>query len=174
MLRTMARQRARSHWLREGDACTKFFHLQACHRRRKNYMFAIVHEGNTFTEEQAKAGIVFNYYNDIIGKPFRRLHRIDLGRLDLPTLDLDHLAAPFTAAEVARIVHETSSDRAPGPDGFSGAFYKKAWEVVGPDVVRMFGRYGTWTFEASIMSMRRSWSSCTRTSNRRGSRTTGP
>jgi len=102
-------------------------------------MFAIVHEGNTFTEEQAKAGIVFNYYNDIIGKPFRRLHRIDLGRLDLPTLDLDHLAAPFTAAEVARIVHETSSDRAPGPDGFSGAFYKKAWEVVGPDVVRMFG-----------------------------------
>jgi len=115
------------------------FHLQACQRRRKNYMFAIVHEGNTFTEEQAKAGIVFNYYNDIIGKPFRRLHRIDLGRLDLPTLDLDHLAAPFTAAEVARIVHETPSDRAPGSDGFSGAFYKKAWEVVGPDVVRMFG-----------------------------------
>jgi hypothetical protein len=39
LCRTMARQRARTRQLREGDACTRYLHLQACHRRRKNYLF---------------------------------------------------------------------------------------------------------------------------------------
>jgi hypothetical protein len=60
--RTMARQRARTRHLQEGDACTKYFHLQACHRRRKNYLFAITHNGQTFSEEEAKAGIVYSFY----------------------------------------------------------------------------------------------------------------
>jgi hypothetical protein len=46
---------------------------------------------------------------------------------------------PFTPEEVARIVQDSPSDRAPGPDGFSGAFYYKvAWEVVGPDIFKVF------------------------------------
>lgn len=106
------------------DTCsTRYFHLQACHRRRKNYLLAISHNGQTFTEEEAKADIVFSYYNEILGKPFQRLHRIDLQQLDLPRLDLSELIAPFSAEEVAAIVRETPADRAPGPDGFSGAFY---------------------------------------------------
>jgi len=74
----MARQRARTRHLREGDACTKYFHLQACHRRRKNYLFALSHDGHSFSEEEAKADIVFNYYNGLLGTPFTREHRIDL------------------------------------------------------------------------------------------------
>lgn len=46
--------------------------------------------------------------------------------MELPRLDLDELVAPFTAEEVATIVRETPADRAPGPDGFSGAFYRAA------------------------------------------------
>ena len=76
--RSMARQRAGSRHLREGDACTKYFHLQACHRRRKNYLFALSHNGQTFSEEEAKANIVFDYYNALLGTPFTRQHRIDL------------------------------------------------------------------------------------------------
>lgn len=45
LTRTMARQRARTRHLREGEACTKYFHLQACHRRRKNYLLSISHDG---------------------------------------------------------------------------------------------------------------------------------
>jgi hypothetical protein len=36
--RTMVRQRARISYLAEGDANTRFFHLQACHRSRKNHI----------------------------------------------------------------------------------------------------------------------------------------
>lgn len=81
---------------------------------------------------------MFSYYNDLLSKAFSRQHRIDLAPLDLPRLDLSDQVTPFTAEEVARIVWETQADRAPGPDGFSGAFYKAAWEVISPDVVRVF------------------------------------
>jgi hypothetical protein len=36
LARTIARHRSRIRYLEEGDANTKFFHLQACHRSRKN------------------------------------------------------------------------------------------------------------------------------------------
>lgn len=72
----------------------------------------------------AKAEIVFDYYNDLLGKPFVREHRIDLAQLDLPHLDLESLADPFSLEEILRIIRESPPDRAPGPDGFSGAFYR--------------------------------------------------
>lgn len=40
--------------------------------------------------------------------------------------------------EVARIVRDSPSDRAPGPNDFTGAFYKAAWSVIDPNVVRVF------------------------------------
>lgn len=114
-------------------------------------MFAINHNGQTFSEEEAKAGIVFDYYNEFLGKAFISQHRIDVAALGLPRLDLQELAARFTMDEVVRIVRETPSDRAPGPDGFSGAFYKAAWSVVGPNVVRVFHAF--WELECRSLNL---------------------
>ena len=38
---SIVRQRSRITFLAEGDANTKFFHLQACHRSRKNFISKI-------------------------------------------------------------------------------------------------------------------------------------
>jgi hypothetical protein len=84
------------------------------------------------------ANIVFSYYNELLGTKFPIMHRIDLSLLELPQLEFAEQAAPFNADEIASIVSATPSNRAPGPDGFSGTFYKAAWDIVGPDVVRVF------------------------------------
>jgi hypothetical protein len=138
LCRTMASQRAKTRQLREGDACTWYFHLQACHRHRKNYLFAINHNGHTFTEEEAKAEIVFSYYDDLLGTPFARAHRLDLSLIGLPTLDLADQVVSFSMDEIIVAVKETPSGRALGPNGLSGAFYKATWSTVGPDIVRAF------------------------------------
>jgi hypothetical protein len=138
MARCMARQRARTRHLRESDACTRYFHLMACHRRRKNYLLAISHNGQTFSGNEAKANVVYSYYNDLLGTAFVRSHRVDLTQLNLPRLDLSELVLPFTVEEVAKVMRETPADRALGPDGFCGGFNKAAWEIVGADVVQVF------------------------------------
>lgn len=124
-------------FLAEGDANTCFFHLQACHRRRKNQLPSLSHNGLTFTAEEAKADLVYSYY-DSLGKNLARLHRIDLERLPLPSLDLSDQAVPFTEAELNNIVKETHSNRAPGPDGFTRAFFKAAWDTVKSDIMDVF------------------------------------
>ena len=93
--------------MKDGDANTKFFHLQSCHRRRKCHIPAFIHEGRSFVSDGDKAEAAFNYYNGILGARFVRLHRTDLGRLRLPTLDLQPLAEPFTEEEILRILQHT-------------------------------------------------------------------
>ena len=41
----------------------------------------------------------------------------------------------FTEEEVWNTIRELPPDRAPGPDGFIGAFYQKAWPIIKHDVM---------------------------------------
>lgn len=97
-----------------------------------------MHEGQTFTSEEAKSDAVFDYYNAILGSRFHRQHRIDLARLHLPRPDLQALVEPFSEEEVSKIILESPPDRAPGPDGFTTRFYRAAWSVIKDDVCSTF------------------------------------
>lgn len=55
--------------------------------------------------------------------------------LQLHALNLDDLEAPIQGAEVWAAVKALPSDRAPGPDGFTGAFYKSAWPIIQQEVM---------------------------------------
>lgn len=51
LCRTIFQQRSRIRELMEGDANTKFFHLHACHRSRKNLIISLVQDGQSFSDE---------------------------------------------------------------------------------------------------------------------------
>jgi hypothetical protein len=52
--RTMAHQRSRIHWLQDGDANTKLFHIVANGRRNKTYIAAIKHGEEIITAQDQK------------------------------------------------------------------------------------------------------------------------
>jgi hypothetical protein len=60
--RTVVRQESQITWLREGDACTKFFHANANGRRRKNHIHALEQDRQTLLSEESKAEAAFNYF----------------------------------------------------------------------------------------------------------------
>jgi len=134
LARSIERQRSRIRFLKEGDAYTKFFHLQACHRSRKNIIPTFEHQGTWVSEKRAKSDAIFQYFNDILGKPFQRQHFIVLHDL-LPQVDLSGIDNCFSEQEVWEAVKDLPGDRAPGPDGFNGDFYKAAWPVIKADVL---------------------------------------
>lgn len=76
--RMIAQQMSCIRFLHEGEANTKFFHLQACHHKRKNYIPTIEHEGQTFSVEEAKADVIYEYYNNILGTYFARARNINM------------------------------------------------------------------------------------------------
>jgi hypothetical protein len=57
-------------------------------------------------------------------------------------LELQDLESLFTEKEVWDTVRELPADRAPGPDGFSGAFYQRAWPVIKPDIMSCLLKLG--------------------------------
>jgi len=143
--RTIARHRSRIRFLGEGDANTKFFHLQACHRNKKNRIANLQSEGVWFSAEEAKRDLIYDYYKNILGKPFQRQHSLHLADL-LPQLDLTGIDVCFTEEEVWETISELPADRAPGPDGFPRAFYKAAWPIIKHDILAAF--HAIWSLDS--------------------------
>lgn len=59
---------------------------------------------------------------------------IDWQALGYETRDLQHLELPFSYIEIRRTVFSMPSDKAPGPDGYTGAFFKACWDTIGNDL----------------------------------------
>ena len=69
-------------------------------------------------------------YQSLIGTAHARNHTLDLQFLGVESVDLSDLEEIFTEEEVWAVIKELPADRAPGPDGFIGAFYHKAWNII--------------------------------------------
>jgi hypothetical protein len=60
---------------------------------------------------------------------------MNMAALGLPSLDLQGLEMLFTEVEVAAVIRDLPPDKAPGPDGFTGLFYKVAWPIIKNEVM---------------------------------------
>jgi hypothetical protein len=71
-------------FLRDGDVNTKFFHLQAWHKGCKNTIAQFVHHGVVIVDEELKAQVVFDHFDQILGTMEEWVHGVDLEHLALP------------------------------------------------------------------------------------------
>ena len=60
---------------------------------------------------------------------------VNLSELNMPSIALNDLEAPFSEEEVWKTVRSLPSDKAPGPDGFTGKFYKVCWQIIKQDIM---------------------------------------
>ena len=135
---TLVRQHARITYLAEGGANTKFFHLQACHRHRKGHIPKLKTGVTVLFRDEEMAKAVFEHFDSMLGTPGQQHNLINFEELGLPSLQghlFDHC---FSEEEVWQAIKDMPTDRAPGPDGFTGLFYKTAWPVIKEDIMRAF------------------------------------
>ncbi|RVX08897.1 hypothetical protein CK203_011088 [Vitis vinifera] len=106
------RQLSRELWLREEDRNTGFFHRMADARRRVNALDKIKINGVRITEEQ-----------------------------EISQSEAEALELPFSEVEIYAALMGMNGDKAPGPDGFTVAFWQRCWEIVKKDVLDMFKEF---------------------------------
>jgi hypothetical protein len=64
-----------------------------------------------------------------------REHSIDLQALGISMHNLAALESPFSEKEVCDIIKQLPSDKAPGPDGYTGEFYMACWSIIKQDIM---------------------------------------
>ena len=67
--------------------------------------------------------------------PHERTRDFNWDALQLQNPYLTSLDDPFSEQEILHAIKQLPSDKAPGPDGFSGLFFKSCWNIIKQDVV---------------------------------------
>ena len=119
------RQKSRATWLSEGDKNTRFFHRVANSNRRFNSIDRLFIDGVQITDQAAIGEELVQFYSTLFSDEAVRRPLLD----GLPFSSIDEedkvtLDRPFTEDEVWGVVNGMAGDKAPGPDGFSMAFFQ--------------------------------------------------
>lgn len=128
--RTMARQRSRVHQLSEGDANTAYFHLIVRGRKRRNFISSLIVAGHTVADHEDMESALHSHFAAVFDTASAPDTTLDFQELGIQPMDLADLEMPFGQEEVWAAIKALPCDRAPGPDGFTGAFYKTAWPII--------------------------------------------
>ncbi|WVZ79028.1 hypothetical protein U9M48_026656 [Paspalum notatum var. saurae] len=87
------------------------------------------------TSYEDKEKFVQDHFSAMLGIPGPRETDLNWGALNLLHFELNHLEAPFTEEELLEAVRQSPPDKAPGPDGFTGAFYRSCWSLIKVDLM---------------------------------------
>jgi hypothetical protein len=131
--RSIARSRSRIRFLKDGDANTSLFHRTATYRKRKNFISKLVTDDRTVTNQEDKQQVMFDFFEQLLGTAGSRNCSLNLGFFHQHGADLSTLDQPISEEEVWDSVKSMSADRAPGPDGYTGQFYKSCWNIIKAD-----------------------------------------
>nr|ABF99797.1 retrotransposon protein, putative, LINE subclass [Oryza sativa Japonica Group] len=112
-----------------------FFHLHARARRRKNFITRLQDGDQLAVSHDELQELASSHFGAILGTSVERDFALDLHSLGLCPAHLGGLDNPFSEEEVWAVVKALPSDKAPGPDGFTGRFYKTCWSVIKPEVM---------------------------------------
>ena len=130
-------QRAKKHWIKDGDRNTSFFHKAIIKRKKRNTIASIKDENDILQQMPEKISNTFvNYFRSIFassnvnnGRPF--LHT------EMPHNSNDYTYSIPDEDEVLATLKEMKRNASPGPDGFNVEFYIATWEWIGKDVMQL-------------------------------------
>jgi hypothetical protein len=133
---TYWKQRAKMHWLKEGDLNKKKIHMSASARRKRKKIDKLMNEANVEIKTQPELCDLAKNYFDHLFQAKATVHDLVLSLITprITSEDNERLVAPITREELKEALFQMHPDKAPGPDGFNPAFYKHFWELCGSDI----------------------------------------
>lgn len=135
-------QRAKSKWLKEGDANSKFFHCCVKSRMHSNGIKALkVNNEWVFGVNEIRGEVVDYFKRQVARSDWERPRLNGVNFASISEEDNVFLVAPFSLEEIECVVKESDGNKSPGPDGFNFAFLKQFWYLIKHEVRIFFDQF---------------------------------
>ena len=130
------RQKSRVLWLKEGDKMFAFFHRIANSNQNTNAISQLLINGTLSTNQDEIRDHIAEFCEQLYLEDGHRRPYLDgIQFSTISSEDVDWLDRPFDEVEINNVVQGCNGDKAPGPDGFSLAFFQHCWSIVRTDVL---------------------------------------
>ena len=113
-------------------------------QRKKNQINKIRNENAEITTDNTEIQrIIRDYYQQLYANKMDNLEEMDefLEKYNLPKLyqeEIENLKRPIISMEIETAIKNHSTNKSPGPDGFTGEFYQKFREELTPILLKLF------------------------------------
>ncbi|XP_050222822.1 uncharacterized protein LOC126672915 [Mercurialis annua] len=135
------KEKSRVKWLKEGDRNSEFFHRSCNFRKAKMGIHSMLIDGVLSDNMEHISNHITSYYANLFSATRGRPSDLQIVKNIIPHLvtdeDNDGLTRCPSNDEIRATVFDMDGSSAPGPDGFSGAFYKYCWNIIGLDLCRL-------------------------------------
>lgn len=131
------KQKTKNKWAAKGDRNTRYYHQSVKTSRRKKKIIKLVDaNGQEQFSEAAKAEVANEYFKSLFSSTsnadFSRIFQGFSSRVSTGMNEL--LTREVSKEEVRDSVFSIKPGSAPGPDGMTGIFFQKYWDIVGDQV----------------------------------------
>ncbi|CAN1822862.1 Transposon TX1 uncharacterized 149 kDa protein [Linum perenne] len=133
------KQKSRIKWLESGDPNTSFFHISVTATRKRNFIGDLQDvEGNVISSEKDKGILAASYFQHLFTSEHDGSQEA-VSEIGIPSVikaaTNQDLLASVKEEEIRQAVFATGLHQAPGPDGFTGLFFQRYWEIIKFDVI---------------------------------------
>ncbi|GKD16398.1 RNA-directed DNA polymerase, eukaryota [Tanacetum coccineum] len=128
-------QKAKIQWAIEGDENSKFFHGIVNRKRVHLSVKGIMVDGEWVDEPTRVKEEFRSHFASRFQDPGANHNRLNFSFPSRLSLDqISELEKPVSSDEIRKAVWSCGDNKSPGPDGFSFEFFRKFWDLIGPDM----------------------------------------
>ncbi|MFS7905001.1 putative RNA-directed DNA polymerase [Helianthus anomalus] len=132
-------QKSKVDWLELGVSNTKYFHNVVKAKNHRSRISSIKDANGNMVEEGMVAQVMVDHYSKFFGSTtnVNVQPTPDLFQTKLTEGKAAFMVREVTDDEIRKAIFSIAGNKAPGPDGYTSVFFKRAWNVVGNDVCKV-------------------------------------
>ncbi|GJV61287.1 putative RNA-directed DNA polymerase [Tanacetum coccineum] len=139
------KQKAKVLWLKEGDSNSAFFHKAVKGRMSRSRIDAVTDAASNIFVNDHVADAFVSHYEVFLGQEGTTscLNASNLFDQVLSSDMAEEMIQDVRDKEIKEALFSMGNDKSPGPDGYTAAFFKEAWDIVGQDVIKAVKEFFT-------------------------------